>query len=143
MDVGVFGFISDIHGRILLVRDATRQKLWTLPGGAVEFRELLPEALKRELCEEAGVRIAVVGLAGIFSQYKTPGIVILFDAQILEGVPRPDGIETSECKFMTVQEIEKERSAIKAAQFSMIIQRLSPTAQLPIYSHFLDPAGRH
>ena len=63
------------NGRLLLVRRARKPALgiWTLPGGRVEFGESLHQALNREVQEETGLTIEIIGLAG----YR-------------EGLPRPD-----------------------------------------------------
>ena len=54
------------QGKILLVRRARSpaRGVYTLPGGRVEFGESLHEAVAREVLEETGLRIAVIGLAG-------------------------------------------------------------------------------
>jgi ADP-ribose pyrophosphatase YjhB (NUDIX family) len=53
-------------GKILLVRRARSpgQGFYSLPGGRVEFGESLHEALHREVSEETGLKIEIVGLAG-------------------------------------------------------------------------------
>ena len=53
-------------GKVLLVRRARSPSkgLYSLPGGRVEFGETLHEALAREVDEETGLRIDIVGLAG-------------------------------------------------------------------------------
>ena len=53
-------------GKILLVRRASarRARACTLPGGRVEFGESLHTALHREVDEETGLRVEIVGLAG-------------------------------------------------------------------------------
>ncbi|GLH80625.1 NUDIX hydrolase [Bradyrhizobium sp. SSBR45G] len=53
-------------GRIMLVRRARSpaKGVYTLPGGRVEFGETLQEAVAREVMEETGLTIAVIGLAG-------------------------------------------------------------------------------
>jgi ADP-ribose pyrophosphatase YjhB (NUDIX family) len=53
-------------GKVLLVR-RTRSPgkgFYSLPGGRVEFGESLQQALAREVDEETGLRIEIVGLAG-------------------------------------------------------------------------------
>ncbi len=54
------------EGKVLLVRRARSpgKGFYSLPGGRVEFGESLHEALAREVDEETGLRIEIVGLAG-------------------------------------------------------------------------------
>ena len=53
-------------GKVLLVRRARSpgKGFYSLPGGRVEFGESLHTALAREVDEETGLRIDIVGLAG-------------------------------------------------------------------------------
>ena len=53
-------------GKILLVRRARSpgNGFYSLPGGRVEFGELLHTALHREVDEETGLRIEILGFAG-------------------------------------------------------------------------------
>jgi ADP-ribose pyrophosphatase YjhB (NUDIX family) len=54
------------HGKVLLVRRARSpgKGFYSLPGGRVEFGESLHQALTREVDEETGLEIDIVGLAG-------------------------------------------------------------------------------
>lgn len=54
------------HGKLLLVRRARSpgKGLYSLPGGRVEFGESLHTALHREVDEETGLKIEIIGLAG-------------------------------------------------------------------------------
>lgn len=53
-------------GQVLLVRRARQpaKGVYTLPGGRVEFGEGLHQALTREIAEETGLVIDIIGLAG-------------------------------------------------------------------------------
>jgi 8-oxo-dGTP diphosphatase len=53
-------------GKVLLVRRARSpgKGYYSLPGGRVEFGESLHSALHREVDEETGLKIEIVGLAG-------------------------------------------------------------------------------
>lgn len=54
-------------GRLLLIRRAREpgRGRWSLPGGRVEFGESLEQAIRREVAEETGLAIDIVGFAGI------------------------------------------------------------------------------
>ena len=54
------------EGKILLVRRARSpgKGFYSLPGGRVEFGESLHAALHREVDEETGLKIEIIGLAG-------------------------------------------------------------------------------
>ncbi len=61
--------------QVLLVRRARTPALgrWTLPGGRVEHGETLTQALQREVREETGLAIDVIGLAGWREVLPGPG----------------------------------------------------------------------
>ena len=62
----VGAIIRDEAGRVLLVRRANEpgRGLWSLPGGRVEVGESEEAAVVREVLEETGLVVSVVGLAG-------------------------------------------------------------------------------
>jgi len=64
--VAVAGLVSD-GGRVLLVRRAVVPAIgfWALPAGYMDADELPQEAVAREISEETGVAIEVLGLHGI------------------------------------------------------------------------------
>lgn len=57
--------VVDDDGRILLIRRADN-RLWAMPGGALEVGETPAEGVVREAHEEAGVRSQPVALVGVF-----------------------------------------------------------------------------
>lgn len=112
MGPSVFAVVRSDAGRILLVRRVD-DGMWELPGGRVEVGESAVEAVVREVAEEAGVTVKVVGVAGVYSD---PGHVILnaetgevrqqfvvcMHAMPIGGDPRPDGVETSDAAWTDV-----------------------------------------
>jgi 8-oxo-dGTP pyrophosphatase MutT (NUDIX family) len=69
MTLGVRGACFDAEGRVFLVRHSYI-KGWYLPGGGVERGESAPEALARELREEAGIELSAP--ARLFGVYMNP-----------------------------------------------------------------------
>jgi len=80
------------RGRILLVRRARApgRGMWALPGGFVEQRETVEEAVVRELREETGLAARPVALVGVYSgphrDPRKPTTSVVF---LMSGRPRP------------------------------------------------------
>ncbi len=58
------------EGRVLLVERAREpmKGYWSLPGGAVETGEALEDAMRREVLEETGLEVDVLGLVEVFER---------------------------------------------------------------------------
>jgi len=67
--VGIGGVIID-QGRALLIRRGSEPLLgeWSIPGGTLELGESLQEGVARELLEETGVKVRVLGLIEVFDR---------------------------------------------------------------------------
>ncbi|MBS0275616.1 MAG: NUDIX hydrolase [Proteobacteria bacterium] len=65
--LGVAAVIWNDRREVLLIRRTKepRKGQWSLPGGKVEFGESLEDAVRREVREETGIEIALLGLAGV------------------------------------------------------------------------------
>jgi ADP-ribose pyrophosphatase YjhB (NUDIX family) len=70
--VGAVIFRDD---EVLLVRRGQEPALgsWSLPGGLVELGETLEDALRRELAEEAGITVRIIGVTAVLDRiYRDP-----------------------------------------------------------------------
>jgi 8-oxo-dGTP diphosphatase len=98
-----------LGGRLLLVRRCD-SGTWELPGGRVDIGETAVDAAVRETAEEAGVRVRVTGIAGVFSDpghvVRSPDgevrqqFAVIFRARALGGIPHGDLHETSEAAWV-------------------------------------------
>jgi 8-oxo-dGTP diphosphatase len=67
--VGVGGVVIESR-RALLIRRASEplRGEWSIPGGMLELGETLQEGVARELLEETGLRVRVLGLIEVFER---------------------------------------------------------------------------
>ena len=73
--VAVAVIVRDDEGRVLLIQ-RTDNGLWALPGGAQDIGESVSQAAAREVEEETGIRVELLGVSGIYSD---PRHVIAYD----------------------------------------------------------------
>ncbi len=110
--VAVLAF--DDAKRVLLVRHV-EGNLWTTPGGMVEPYETPADAAVRETWEETGIGVELERIVGVFGGRQCSGtyangdrvswVATAFAARALGGVPRPDGVETLEARFLARDEV--------------------------------------
>lgn len=87
--VAVAALISDGH-RVLLVRRAVVPRIdcWALPAGYIDADEIPEDALLREIAEETGLAVRVIGLLAVATLggwAERRGILLLYRAEPLQG----------------------------------------------------------
>lgn len=105
----VFVVVLSAADELLLVRRCDSGR-WELPGGRVDVGEDAVTTAVRETAEEAGVRVTVTGIVGLFTD---PGIVVrsptgqvrqqfavVVRASAISGSPRGDMQETSDAAWV-------------------------------------------
>src|ERR1700761_9207007 len=103
--VAATGYVRDIAGRILLVRNLRRG--WEFPGGQVEQGEEIPAALIREITEETGCTVEIDRLLGVYSNLTRPLVVHLFACTYLDGVPHAQEPDNPEAGWYTQTETQR------------------------------------
>ncbi|WP_433298629.1 NUDIX hydrolase [Pseudonocardia sp. CA-142604] len=112
----VFVAVHDGQGRFLLVQRCD-SGAWEFPGGRMDVGETAMAAAVRETAEEAGVRVRITGLVGLFSDpafviravdggIRQP-FVVCFHGVAEWGSPRPDKIETVDAGWFEPEQVEE------------------------------------
>ncbi len=139
---GVFTIIrhKEDTDAILLVRQNYRGNKWSLPGGGIRLGEIATHGAKREALEEASVEVADLKLVGVFTLLKKYGMVLLFEANSWEGIPKPDGKEIIEVKFAKPHEMDLTSDDIWTAQRALMhVANRFREHDRPIYGHLTMP----
>ncbi|WP_435122941.1 NUDIX hydrolase [Amycolatopsis thermoflava] len=107
--------VRDDQGRVLLIHKVDND-LWALPGGGHDIGETITDTVVREVREETGVDVEVVRLVGTYTNPKhvmayDDGEVrqqfsLCFEAAVVGGEPREDGVETKAVRWVDPNEIE-------------------------------------
>ena len=112
--LGCTAAIFDTQGRILLTKRSDNGQ-WCLPGGAMDPGETVAETCEREVLEEAGLRVRVKRLVGIYSHSdqlvvypdgnKVQVVALHFEVEVIGGVAGLSN-EVSDFGYFTLAEME-------------------------------------
>jgi ADP-ribose pyrophosphatase YjhB (NUDIX family) len=118
-DVGVTGAVVR-DGKVLFVRRnyEPSKGTWTLPGGFAEHTETLDEAVKRELREETGIEVEVLGVVGVRTRYteKHGAVLVIFRCALVAGEPQADDYEISAAEFFDAEQIKTLEPVFQLSQ---------------------------
>ncbi|QSB14039.1 NUDIX domain-containing protein [Natronosporangium hydrolyticum] len=107
--------VTNDAGQLLLIH-RTDNDNWSLPGGAMDLGESLPQCAVRETFEETGVHVEVTGLVGIFTDPKhvihytsndevRQEFSVVFTARPTGGTPTPSS-ESREVHWVTLDQLD-------------------------------------
>lgn len=112
--VAVGGIVLD-GDRVLLVRrgQAPSAGRWSIPGGLVDLGERLEDAVVREIEEESGLRVRVLGLCGVIDRVirgdgagavRYHYVIIDYVSAVEGGILRA-GDDAAEARWVTLDEL--------------------------------------
>jgi len=107
MQTGAFAAIFNDKRHVLLChrRDIDA---WNLPGGRVEWAEILSEALRREVVEETGLEVAPGDLAGLVERiHPDEGfhyVILDYHVTVTGGTLRP-GSDVTDARWVLPSEM--------------------------------------
>jgi 8-oxo-dGTP diphosphatase len=133
--IGVAAVIWNDRREVLLIRRTKqpRQGEWSLPGGRVEFGERLEDALKREIREETGLEIEVVGLIDVAETINDASagaagahfVLIDYATRVVSG----EAVAASDAADATWVPIGKLGDYPMWAEMRRIVERSAPIVQ--------------
>jgi 8-oxo-dGTP diphosphatase len=100
--MSVSAYITNKNGEVLLVRNFHRSDTMEMPGGQVEEGETLEEAIHREVFEETGIKVDLLGITGIYQNVTSGVTCVVFRGEYQSGEVRPAEGETSEVFFTKI-----------------------------------------
>ena len=95
---------------ILLIRRGKppRQGQWSIPGGRIEFGEMMRFAAMREVREETGCEVELAGLSDVVDSVEEGihAILVDFNARWVSGEPVA-GDDATEARFVKLDDIKQ------------------------------------
>ena len=124
--VDVRGAVFRNDGALLLVRETADAGRWTLPGGWADVNETPVQCAVREVREESGFEVEVLKLAAVYDRdrhgHEPPHAFhvykLLFVCKVIGGAARP-GLETSEVRFFTIDELPSDLSRARVRRHQL------------------------
>lgn len=128
--VSVAAAIIDSSQRVLVIRRRDNGK-WEPPGGVLEIDETIHEGLVREVMEETGLKVQPTVLTGVYKNMTRAIVALVFECQILEGVPRSTS-ETAEIRWMSAEELH---TYLDSAYAYRLLDALSERSEPAVRTH--------
>ncbi|MGP8050219.1 MAG: NUDIX hydrolase [Desulfobaccales bacterium] len=107
-------------GGVVMTRRAVNPGygLWVLPGGFMDVGERLEEALRREVAEEANLKVRVDRLLGVYSYKDSSTVVVAYLTEYLEGQMAP-GVEVLDIGVFPDGEIPWDKIPFRATKSAL------------------------
>ncbi len=106
----------------------------------------LDEAVKRELHEETGIEVEVLGVVGVRTRYteKHGAVLAIFRCALVSGEPKADDYEISAAEFFDTEQIKALRPVFPLSRQSRYSPRLGVGGSVPgSLSRFVAGAAHH
>ncbi|MEY2420881.1 MAG: hypothetical protein QOI95_948 [Acidimicrobiaceae bacterium] len=124
--VGAMCVIERADGRVLLIRHLYRQR-WGIPGGLLERGELPTDAARREVREEVGIDVELIGEPAVNVDAEPRRIDIAFRARLVDDADadrvRPSSVEVLEARWFSPAELPELQ--FETAQVMQALARAS------------------
>jgi ADP-ribose pyrophosphatase YjhB (NUDIX family) len=113
--LGVAAVIWNARGDVLLIRRGKepRKGQWSLPGGKLEFGESLVEGVLREVREETGLEVEILGLVDVAETIRDAAagaaedhfVLIDYSARVISGTAEAAS-DAADARWFTLEELD-------------------------------------
>lgn len=116
----IAGALPYWEDKVLLCRRAIepRKGYWNIPAGYLENNELAEEGAQRECWEEAEAKVNIKGVIAVYSLPHANQVYIHFHGDLVDG-KFGIGVESSECKLFSEEEIPWDEMAFTSSTFAL------------------------
>lgn len=140
--VAVSAYITNDKGEVLLVKSHARADTWELPGGQVEAGEALDQAIQREVHEETGVDIRLIGISGVYYNETKNIINIVFRAKYVKGSLSPQPEEIQAARFVLLDASNVDEYVTWPHLKSRVLDALNGAWVVPYETWAMEPSRR-
>ena len=129
--VGAVCVIERPDGAVLLVRQAYRDR-WGGPGGLMNRRETAPDGARREVREEVGIEVELLGEPAVVVEPKLQRIDLVFRARPIgdtAGDAKPTSPEIVESRWFAPDELPELQAETATALVTLARSARSPQAR--------------
>ncbi len=115
------GAIAVHDGALLLIRrgHGPAAGQWSVPGGRVEFGEMLIEAVVREMLEETGLECVCGELVGWVERIERDGhyVILDFEVTVLDDTKAVAGSDAAEVAWVPLADVAERNLVDGLAEF--------------------------
>ncbi|CAN5727404.1 hypothetical protein BH20ACT1_BH20ACT1_06070 [soil metagenome] len=130
--VGAICVLARADGALLLVRHSYRQR-WGFPGGLAQRGEEVADAARREVEEEVGLTVELVGEPAVVVDPKPQRVDVVFSARVVgdEGSASPCSPEIVELAWFDPAELPQLQHEAAGALVALARARGRPPGGVP------------
>ena len=137
--IAVSAYVTNQKNEVLLSKVHWRADTYEMPGGQVEEGEALDQAVCREVFEETGIIIELIGITGVYYNATKQILSIVFRAKYLSGEIKIQPEEIKDAKFFELNELNIEQFITRPHMKSRTLDAMKFKSTIPYETWEVNP----